>query len=64
MCQECEDQFILGKHADIITLVSIYNCQEIALKEVPTTSCKSVETPPRKNDLSCFKSLLVQVCER
>ena len=22
MCQECEDQFILGKHVDIITLVS------------------------------------------
>ena len=59
MCQECEDQFILGKNADIITLVSIYNCQEIALKEVPTTSCKNVETLPRKNDLPCFKSLLV-----
>ena len=24
-----------------------------------TTSCKNVETLPRKNDLSCFKSLLV-----
>ena len=59
MCQECEDQFILGKHADIITLVSIYNCQDIALKEVPTTSCKNVETLPWKNDLPCFKSLLV-----
>ena len=26
---------------------------------VATTSCKNVETLPRKNDLSCFKSLLV-----
>ena len=24
-----------------------------------TTSCKNVETLPQKNDLSCFKSLLV-----
>ena len=24
-----------------------------------TTSCKNVETLPRKNDLSCFKSFLV-----
>ena len=24
-----------------------------------TTSCKNVEILPRKNDLSCFKSLLV-----
>ena len=27
---------------------------------VATTSCKNVETLPRKNDLSCFKSLLVK----
>ena len=33
--------------------------KEIAPKELPTTSCKNVETLPRKNDLSCFKSLLV-----
>ena len=26
---------------------------------VATTSCKNVETHPQKNDLSCFKSLLV-----
>ena len=32
----------------------------MTLELVPaTTGCKNVETPPRKNDLSCFKSLLV-----
>ena len=33
--------------------------KEIAPKELPTTSCKNAETLPQKNDLSCFKSLLV-----
>ena len=28
---------------------------------VATTTCKNVETLPQKNDLSCFKSLLVSI---
>ena len=35
------------------------SCLNAKISLVPTTSCKNVETLPRRNDLSCFKSLLV-----
>ena len=41
-------------------LHAIDNFKVIAeIHVLATTSCKNVETLPRKNDLSCFKSLLV-----
>ena len=39
--------------------VSFTACHLGKLYSVATTSCKNDETLPRKNDVSCFKSLLV-----
>ena len=34
-------------------------CMASRSKSIQVTSCKNVKTLPRKNDLSCFKSLLI-----
>ena len=48
-------------NGDFIRLVSFYfsGCKILHTVEKATTSCKNVETLSRKNNLSCFKSLLV-----